>query len=157
MNEIYLHLITNHIPVLLTFFTIPVFVWGLVKKNQSFIYLSLISFVIVGIMTYVVFQSGSLAEELVERLPGISEASLENHEEAGETALWIGIFLGLFGLVGLVFQKMKLKYSRKILWIVLLYGSFTAGWFIYTANLGGKIIHTEINNTQTPALPDNDD
>lgn len=157
MNGAYLHLIVNHIPVLLLLFSIPVLVWGLIRQNKEFIKLSLIGFIVVGIMAVVAVQTGESAEEVVEEIPTVSHDMIEAHEEAGEVAQWLAIALSLGGIGGLFLMKKENSMFKSYLWILMVFSLVTAGSFIYTASEGGKINHPEIRSSASTSAVENDD
>lgn len=150
MNAAHWHLVLNHIPVLATLFSIPVLVWGMVTNQPQIKKIALVGFIISALAVVAVFQSGESAEDIVENIPGISEDAIEAHEEAAEPAQWLTIVLGLGGLAGLWGVAKTAKGVRTFFWMLLMYSMVTAGFLVYTANLGGKIHHPEISNGNVP-------
>ena len=158
MNEVHLHLLINHVPVLTVLFSMLILGWGLIKDNRTLVNLSLMGFIIAGIFAVVAFQSGEAAEEIAERIPDISEEAIHEHEEAGELAQWLSVGLGILAIGGLFLRRFSVKYLRPFLWVVFAVSIFAAGSLAYTANLGGKIRHPEMNDTYTaPAEFDESD
>jgi hypothetical protein len=93
-----------------------------------------------------VFLTGEPAEELVEKLPGFSEALTERHEEAAFVATVVTGLVGLFSLLVLAaFRKRPLARWATPVALVLALGA--SGAMGYAANLGGQIRHTEIRAT----------
>ena len=94
----------------------------------------------------VVYLTGEPAEELIENLPGFSEAIVEEHEEVALIATIGMVVLGLVALVGLIrFRPPRIAptwYGRGVLLLALLMG----GVMVWTANLGGQIRHSEIRS-----------
>ncbi len=93
-------------------------------------------------VTLPVFFTGEPAEELVEHLPGVGESFIESHEDAAKISLVLTLFAGLCAIVGLLFSKHPL--SRRINTGVLLTSLLAVLSLAYTANLGGKIRHSEL-------------
>jgi hypothetical protein len=88
--------------------------------------------------------SGERAEELVEGLQGVVEATIEEHEEAGEVTLWTAIAFGAVSLFALLVPATRGRLARHTRHAALGLAVLTfvsAGW---TANLGGRIRHPEI-------------
>jgi uncharacterized membrane protein len=95
-----------------------------------------------------VYLTGEPAEELVERLPGYSEALVEQHETAALIATIGMSLLGIAALIGLLRRQPRQWYPKAVLLGALL----VAGLMAWTANLGGQIRHTEIRTSaQAPA------
>jgi hypothetical protein len=99
--------------------------------------------VLLGAVSLVVFLSGEPAEEVIERLPGFSEAITERHEEA---ALVATIAMGVFGAlaVGCLAAFRKRVVPRWIGATAFVAALGTTGLMGYAANLGGQVRHTEI-------------
>lgn len=144
MDATHLHLLTNHIPILTTIFSVLILGWGIFKSEKNLQNLAMIGFIIAGVLSIVVLQSGEGAEETVESLAGVTENVIHNHEEAAETTNWIAMVMGVMAIGGFVLRKTKPRLMKGYLWILLIGGMLSAGMFSYTAYLGGHIRHTEI-------------
>ena len=143
MNGVHIHLLLNHIPVIGMLIGLAVFALGVWRRNDSWTRLALGLFVVVAVASLATMLTGEGAEEAVERLPGISDAVIEPHEEAAELAAWASYLLGAVSLAGLIWVRgraLPRVFTVTVLPLVLL----VAGLMAYTANLGGQIRHTEI-------------
>ena len=146
MNFAHLHLMLNHLPVVGIPVALAFLLYGLKVKNtslQRFSYLILIALAAVVIPVYL---TGEPAEELVEHLPGVAESLIEAHEEAAEISLVLTLVLGAGALAALVFQRNPRKGSL-LGWGVVVLALFAISSLLYTANLGGKIRHTELRSS----------
>ena len=152
MNAAHYHLIINHVPILATFFSIAILLWGITAKSRSIKKVALVGFVVAGIFSIVAFQTGESAEDIVEDLPSVSHDLIEGHEEAAGTARWLTILLGVGGLAGLYMTSKSIKGTNKYLWILLAYSLVAAASLGYTAYEGGQIRHTELRET-TSEIP----
>lgn len=148
MDAAHLHLLTNHIPILLTFLSTAMLIWAVISKNSEHYKIAFIGFIIAGLAILVVFQSGEEAEDIVEEIAGVTHDSIEAHEEAADIAWWLTVILGAGGIAGLFMYKKKGKGFKPFVWILLIYALLTAGYLAYTGNLGGHIRHTEIADVQ---------
>jgi len=92
------------------------------------------------------FLLGEGAEELVEHLPGISEALIEEHEESAELSLWLTSASGLFSLITWVAVSRGIMLERALLIITLLISTAASASLTYTAHRGGLIHHPEISD-----------
>lgn len=148
MDAAHLHLLTNHIPILVTFLSIAMLIWALISQNSEHYKIAFIGFIIAGLAVLVVFQSGEEAEDIVEEIAEVTHDSIEAHEEAADIAWWLTVVLGIGGVAGLFMQRNKGKSFKPFVWALLIYALITAGYLAYTGNLGGYIRHTEIAEVQ---------
>lgn len=145
MNPAHLHLLLNHIPVLGVLLGVVLFVYSLLKRNDTVMKTAFFILLISALLALPVYFTGEPAEEVVDNMPGVTEAVIEQHEN---TALisFIGVeILGVLSIAGLLIKNNtgKLKYlNYGMLVIMLLVGAAMA----QTANTGGQIRHTEIRN-----------
>lgn len=152
MNAAHYHLLINHVPILATFFSIAILVWGLTAKSRSIKKVALVGFIVAGVFSVVAFQTGESAEEIVEDLPTVSHDIIEGHEESAATAQWLTIILGVGGIAGLYMVSKSTKGVNIFLWAVLAYSLVAAVSLGYTAYEGGQIRHTELReNTTVPS------
>ncbi len=105
---------------------------------------SLGAFVLIAFATIPVFFTGEGAEDVVKKLPGVTEEYIGRHEEMAEYSLTLMEILGMTCLAGLVFIGKAGTVPKRLVTIVLLLSLVTAAFVGYTANLGGQIRHTEI-------------
>ena len=143
MNGVHIHLLLNHIPVIGMLIGLVVFALGVWRRNESWTRLALGLFVVMAVASLGTMVTGEGAEEAVERLPGVTDAIIEPHEEAAELAAWASYLLGGVSLAGLLWVRgraMPRSLTVAILPLVLL----VTGLMAYAANLGGQIRHTEI-------------
>lgn len=143
MSAVHIHLLLNHLPVIGGLFATALLALALVRRKDELMKAALGFFVVLGVISVVVFLTGEPAEELVEGLPGVSEAIMERHEELALLATVAMAGLGALSLAALM------AFRRRLLprWVgaasfVLALG--VGGVMGYTANLGGQIRHTEI-------------
>ncbi len=144
MNFPHIHLLLNHIPVLLPLFAIPVLLWGIVKKQQQFTRLAYIAFIVGAVVTAPVFYSGEEAEDVMEEIAPDSKSFIHAHEDAAEWARISMIVTGLFSIVGLFLSLKKKSNPSWLMYTVLMLSLATTGTMAWTALTGGEIRHTEI-------------
>jgi len=143
MSFVHLHLMLNHLPVIGALFGILLLALALVRRSSELGKVSLGLFAMLGALSVIVFFTGEPAEEIVEKLPGFSEAITERHEEAALVATIAMAALGAIALVGLA------AFRRRTLprWVTAsgLAAALGAGGLMgYTAYLGGQVRHTEV-------------
>lgn len=145
MDSVHIHLIVNHVPVIVTILSVLLLIWAMVSKNADYRKLAFFGFIIAGLFVIVTFQSGENAEDVVERLSWFDHDLLEDHEHAAETARWIVLLTAIFGVAGLTYFKDEKRGGFKVfVWISLIVALVAAGYLIYTGYLGGFIRHDEL-------------
>jgi uncharacterized membrane protein len=144
MNGAHLHLIFNHVPVILAPAGLVVLALGLLRRNVEFAKVGLGVIVAAALFTVPTYVSGDGAAEIVSDLPGVTSEAIERHDEmAGLAFAAIGL-AGVAALAALVLGA-RGKVTPKWLTIVALILALAASTVLgVTANLGGQIRHTEI-------------
>ncbi len=152
MDLTHLHLLLNHFPIIGTIIGIALMAYALFSKQKVLQNAALTIWVVMTLFTLPVMKTGEEAEETVENISGINKASIHEHEEAAELALWIMIALGVVSLGGLLLQN---RDSNKASLLTKFAFGISLVVFIAMARtgyLGGLIRHTELLNTAgTPA------
>jgi uncharacterized protein YacL len=151
MDAAHIHLMITHLAVLGSLLGAFVLIHALWSKNNPTkiaAYNLLILTAAGGIIAYL---TGEGAEEVVENLPGITETTIEQHEDFAIFTLVSLIILGLTSLLGLFVTFRKSAMTRTVAYVALVMSLISFGFAARTGYLGGKIRHTEINSG-TPAL-----
>lgn len=148
MNLAHIHLILNHIPVVGIPVALVFLVYGICGKNQSSQRFALLVLIGLAAMVLPVYFTGEPAEEVVEHLPGVVESFIEAHEEAAMFSLVLTLITGAAAFIALWFQKDQVK-SRLANLGVVGFASLAIVSLLYTANLGGKVRHTELRSGAT--------
>lgn len=144
MDAVHLHLLLNHIPVLGTIFSAPLFAYALLRKSDELKRLSLVILVFSALVAIPVYLTGEPAEEAVEKLSGVSGAMLELHEDGAKVSMILMVIAGAISLLGLVLLKTKNALAGWLVFLALVSSTMTAVSMARTANLGGQIRHSEI-------------
>lgn len=151
MSATHLHLILNHLPMLGVVFAGVLFAIALLYRNARFQRLSLWFLVLFALTAIPVYLTGESAEEVAERLPGVSEAVIERHEEAALAALVAMEVLGGLALLGAALFRKAARIPAYLAAGVLALTLSTTGLFAWTGYLGGQIRHTEIGPASAAA------
>ncbi len=146
MNAAHLHLMLNHVPVLAIPFGIAVLAWAMWRQRPEFARLAMTVFLLSAVATIPTYLTGEPAEEAIEGVAGTIEPWVEAHEEAAIVSLVLGEALGVLALVGLWRGRATAVPARPMLAASLALAVVTAGSLAYTANLGGRIRHTELRS-----------
>jgi hypothetical protein len=93
-----------------------------------------------------VYFTGEPAEDAIERLAGVTDSVIEAHEAAALVSLIAVELLGVLGLAGLLLSRSRFSpmlVIRSAFGVALI----TAGLMAWTANLGGRIRHSELQGS----------
>lgn len=97
MNAAHLHLIVNHLPIVGSLLALPLLLLTLWRRQRAMLDASVVLLVLAALGGGAAWLSGGEAEEIVEDLPGIREATIEEHEEIAEVG---GVLMIVAGAVG---------------------------------------------------------
>lgn len=153
MNSAHVHLLLNHLPVLGTGFGILLLAFAWLRKSEELKRVSLGIFILAAVSAVPAYLTGEPAEEIIEQLPGVSEAIIEQHENAALLALIAAAVTGIVSLIGLFFARRAEKLPAWVVLTPLVLALATGGLMARTASFGGQIRHTEIRadfKTQPP-------
>lgn len=165
MSPAHVHLILNHVPVLGVMFGLAFLLFGALRHNAVIVRAALVLFVVAAVFAVPTYFTGEPAEEAVEHLAGVAEATIERHEDAAKIALISTALLGSLGLLFLIQSRRRTDVPKAFVATMLFLSLVTAGVLAWTANLGGEIRHTEIAaqavggepGPSAPAARDDDD
>ncbi len=147
MNWAYLHLLVNHLPVLGTVFGLALLLAAFWRRGGDLLVASLVVFVLGGALGAFTFWTGEHAEDLVEDLPEVTAEVIHEHEESAEQARVAVVALAAAALFALLYRRTARPRWAQV--IVLLLALVTAGLLARTADLGGKVRHSEVRGGLT--------
>lgn len=154
MDSAYLQLMLNHVPVFAVIFGFFLLLGGVMTRSKSVSRVGLGLLALAAIVAIPVYLTGEPAEQVVEKLPGVSEAITGQHESAAFLSLGLVMLSGLLALTALVFARSLSAKLPGYLVVATLVLSLLAGTsIIRTATLGGQIRHTEIRSGVANADP----
>ena len=167
METAYLHLVTNHIPIIGIPFALAVLLIGIWRNSDEIKAWSFLIFAVLGLATTGVFLLGQGGEDFVEELAGVSHDAIEDHEEFatfGLGSVLLTAAVAVFALMRYGGLRLLAPRFRKTTetgtvdtqtqprpfptWIVLsvlAIALVTSGILGYTGRLGGKIRHPEFH------------
>tara|TARA_Y100000589_G_scaffold330030_1_gene378435 strand:+ start:1645 stop:2142 length:498 start_codon:yes stop_codon:yes gene_type:complete len=152
MNGAHWHLVVNHLPIIFPIVGVIVMITGLVSKSEAVKRTAFMIFILGALTAIAAMATGEEAEEVVEKITGVTENYIETHEETAETFALLSYILGGISLLGL-WASFKQKSFSSIISIATLVLAFVVLLFAkQTGTTGGEIRHTEIRSGQnTPA------
>lgn len=146
MDATHLHLLLNHFPIIGTLLGVGVMVYGYLISSDQVKKTALWTWAAMALLAIPVFLTGEPAEESVEGIAGVSEALIEEHEEAATVAIWLMEALGLLSIVALAMGKAKSVLSKPLVMVSTILGLAVFGAMARTGYLGGQIRHSEIRS-----------
>lgn len=152
ITSVHIHLLLNHLPIIGTFVGILLLLSAIVRHSEELRRVSLATFVIVAVLTIPVYLTGEGAEEAVEGLPAVTEALIEEHQDAALVSFIASGVLGVIALAGLWRYRPGAQVPRPLVNGVLLLAIVVGGLMVWTGGLGGQIRHSEIRPGGTPIV-----
>ena len=150
MNAAHLHLILTHLPLFGSGFGLGLLLLGLLRGDACLARISLWLFLLAGLAAIPSYLTGQPANTLLmRRLPTSAMDSSDQHAEIAVVALTAASILAVVALIGLVTYRQGKPVARWFTSLTLVLALATSGAMAWTANLGGRIRHTEI----LPELP----
>ena len=144
MNEAHLHLLTNHLPIIISACGIAILITGLILKSEIIKrvgYAVIISSAISSIPAYI---TGESVEDIGEKIIGIDENLIETHESQARIFLILSLILGAISIVGIRISLKKTSWSKFYTPAVIVFGLVVMYFAYKTGSSGGEIRHTEI-------------
>ncbi len=144
MNDAHLHLVVNHLPIIIPIAAVVVLVAGFILKSEVVKRVSYFLFLVAAICTMPAFATGEGAEEVAEGLPGVTEHLIHEHEEKAEGFAILNYLLGLISLVGIWASWKQKQFAKWIAIVVFLFAIVVIIKGREVGTSGGEIRHTEI-------------
>ena len=154
MDAAHWHLVLTHVPVVGVVFALLLLAVGVVAAHPVVRRLGLAAVVLVALLALPTYFTGEPAEDVLERLPGVSERVIDRHQEAATRSLIVLEVAGGLALAALVLGARTAGAPTAVVAGVLLVTAVSAGLLGWTANLGGQVRHTEIRTSEAPMPAD---
>lgn len=147
MNEVHLHLLINHLPIIGSLLASLVLAYGLWVKSSHTKMAGFGLLIISTIGAITAYVTGEGAEEAVEKIAGVSKQAIEQHADFALYALIVLIVAGVTSLLGLVFLVRKSPMANILAVITLIVALVGFGLAARTGYQGGQIRHPETMST----------
>ncbi len=144
MDWAHIHLMISHFPVIGIVFGILLLSLAIIRKSKELKLVSFGIFIIIALVALAVYLTGEPAEEIVEKLPGVAESIIEQHEDMAFISLIAIEILGVIAAIGLFISLRSKSVSGWIVTALLVLSIVSGGLIGQIANLGGQIRHSEI-------------
>ena len=144
MNAAHLHLLVNHLPVILPPLGLLLLLCARLRGSDDIRQAAMGVFVLGALLAVPAYYSGEPAEERVEDLPGVAKSLIHEHEESAEWAAGAIGILGVLAAPALILLARRRRVPAPLRAAVLVAALLTAVVMGRTALLGGRIHHPEI-------------
>lgn len=153
MNAAQIHLALNHFPLILVIVGTLVLAYSLWKRQTQFRTLALMLFVAAAVTALPTYITGEGTEEVVERMPGVTESVIDAHEDAASLTIAFVEALGAASIVGFVVMRKRDALVKPVAATLLIVGIAAISSIAWTAHLGGQIRHTELRGSTATVAP----
>lgn len=161
MNGAHIHLLVNHLPIILPAVGILILLTGLFSKSEAVKRTAMMIFILGAISTIFAMNSGEGAEDVIKKLDETAKDLIHEHEESAETFAIISYVMGLLAIIGLWTSFKRKSFSNNMTYILLVFAFIVMFFARQTGTTGGEIKHTEIrtdqNNTIIESLDEESD
>lgn len=148
MNAAQIHLLVNHLPVIIPMIGAPILGIGLWLGSSDLRKMGLWLLILSALIAIPTYLSGEPAESFIKNYPGVARFGIHQHLEAAKISL-IGIEVaGFASLVVLLYTRLGKTLPRFIWGIVLLLSATSTVLMLRTSHLGGQIRHEEIQTEE---------
>lgn len=160
MNGHYLHLLSNHFPIVGFIIGFLVLTVALLLHSRETKLAALAIIVFSTLMSIPAYISGEEAEHAVEHYAGVSESSIEEHEEVAETAFILIEISGALAFISFLLTQSSHKlsvWSNRITWVMAI---ISIVFLFKVGKTGGEIRRSELrdtNNIQQNSSTDHED
>jgi len=151
MTWAHIHLVVNHLPVLLVPVAIVMLSAAWAMSSAEFRKAGLAWLVVAAVTGGGAYWTGEPAERVIEDLPAVSEPAIEEHEEVALLAAVVTGAAGALAIGALVAGRGPVPPPAWMLATTFVVALLAAVLMVMTANKGGRISHPEIRG---PAATD---
>ncbi len=146
MNPAHIHVALTHVPVIGIIFSGILLLIAFLMMDKKWQRISFWFIFFMALFAIPVFFSGEPTEEVIEKLAGVSESVIEEHEAFATISFVLTVILGLLSMIGLIIFRNKPMFPGYFQAGMLLFTIAVMSLLAYTAYLGGHIRHSEIRS-----------
>jgi hypothetical protein len=162
MDGAYIHILINHLPIILALLGAAAAVLSLFLHKRALWLYAVASLTLAGLSAYPVVLTGREAEESMEKMPYVTRRAIHEHEDAAELSMWILLATGVVSAFAW-WQATRGQTSRAYaptapvapLWLrgaVAVGAIASAASVSYTAKMSDPIMHYSPSLVHPPAL-----
>ena len=148
MDELHLHLIVNHLPIIFPIVGIIILLIGIFSKSEVTKRNAYVIFMLGAITSIAAMVTGENAENSATKIAGLSESLIEKHADISEIFAILTYVLGGISLVALILSFKNSVISKYAPFAVGLLAIVCVFFGQKVGTTGGEIKHTEIRTGQ---------
>lgn len=152
MNPAHFHLLVNHLPIIFPIVGILVMLAGFVTKSEVVKRTACFIFVMGAVTTIAAMTSGEGAEDIVEKINGVTKDVIHEHEETAEKFAVLSYLLGAISLFGFWSSLKQKSFAKTVSYVALVFAFVMIFFAKQTGTTGGEIRHTEIRENQSNTI-----
>ncbi|WP_286920409.1 hypothetical protein [Flavobacterium sp. UBA4197] len=144
MNGAHWHLVVNHLPIVFPVAGLVVILTGFISKSEAVKRTAYLIFIIGALSVLAAMATGDGAEEVAEKISGVTKDYIERHEETAETFALLSYILGGFSIFGLWSSFKQKSFNMIVTGITVIFALVVLFFAKQTGTTGGEIRHNEI-------------
>lgn len=144
MNGAHWHLVVNHLPIIFPLIGVIVLLSGLIAKSAAVKRMAFLIFILGALAAIAAMTTGEGAEDIAEKISGITRSDIHQHEEVAETFALLAYVLGGISLLAIWASFKQKKFSTIVTTATLVFAVVLLFFAKQTGTTGGEIRHTEI-------------
>ena len=148
MDELHLHLIVNHLPIIFPIVGIIILLIGIFSKSEVTKRNAYVIFILGAITSIAAMVTGENAENSATKIAGLSESLIEKHVDISEIFAILTYVLGGISLVALILSFKNSVISKYAPFAVGLLAIVCVFFGQKVGTTGGEVKHTEIRTGQ---------
>ena len=148
MDELHLHLVVNHLPIIFPVVGIIILIIGIFSKSEVTKRNAYIIFILGAITSIAAMGTGEGAENSATKIAGLSENLIKKHEEVSEIFAALTYVLGAISLVALIASFRNSVISKYAPFVVGILAIVCLLFAQKVGTTGGEIKHNEIRTGQ---------
>lgn len=146
MTGAHWHLVVNHLPIIFPLTGVIVLITGLIAKSAAVKRTAFLVFILGALAAIVAMTTGGGAEDIAEKISGITRSDIYQHEEAAETFALLSYVLGGISLIAIWASFKQKSFSTMVTIATLVFAVALLFFGKQTGTTGGEIRHTEIRS-----------
>lgn len=143
MNPAHFHILIVHLPLVGVVIGLLVLATGMALRSATVKKTGLYLILIPASLAIPAYLSGEGAEEIAERVEGVSHHTTHEHAEWAFRFVWMAGFMVVLCMAALWSAERRKHILVKLYWLALAGGIASAAVGTYAGYLGGKIRHPE--------------
>ena len=148
MDELHLHLIVNHLPIIFPIVGIIILLIGIFSTSEVTKRNAYVIFILGAITSIAAMVTGENAENSATQIAGLSDSLIEKHADISEIFATLTYVLGAISLVALIASFRNSLISKYAPFLVGILAVICLFYAQKSGTTGGEIKHTEIRKGQ---------